>query len=266
MRINTRIDRFSYLPFYAQVREALREAIEHGDASPNEQLPSEVKLCSLFDVSRTVVRQALVGLEREGLLVRRKGRGTFVAQPKIGESMFKEPTGFFQDMASKGKTVVSQVLKQSVMPCSPRIAEKLQIDEGAQVIQIDRIRFVNDEPIVFVSTWLPYALCPGVARVDLTHKSLYDYLESRCGIVVARGRRIIRAVIASEHEAHLLSVAPGSPLISLESIGYLEDGTPVEHYQALHRGDRALFEVDLVRKQENAPLSSGPGAGNGTFH
>ena len=250
MRINTRIDRFSYLPLYAQVREALRVAIQHGDASPGEQLPSEVELCSLFDVSRTVVRQALIGLEHEGLLVRIKGRGTFIARPRIGESMFKEPTGFFADMASQGKAVVSQVLKQEVAPCSPGIARDLQLAEGAPLIQIDRIRLVNDEPLVYVSTWLPFALCPDAAVADFAHQSLYTFLECACGLVIARGRRIIRAVIAGEVESHLLSVAPGEPLISLDSISYLENGTPIEKYHALHRGDSSIFEVDLIRRRE----------------
>ena len=84
MKLETRIDRSSYIPFYAQVQDALKEYIEHGDATPGDQLPSEPDLCRLFDVSRTVIRQALRGLESEGLIIRHKGRGTFVAEPKLG--------------------------------------------------------------------------------------------------------------------------------------------------------------------------------------
>lgn len=255
MRIHTRIDPLSYIPYYAQVREALREAIEQGDSTPGEQLPSEIELCRLFDVSRTVVRQALIGLEHEGLLVRRKGRGTFIARPKIGENLFQEPTGFYQDMVGKGQTVVSQVLQQHVMPSSPKVALDLQIEAGAPVIHIDRVRFINNEPIVYVSTFLPHDLCPGAAEIDLTHQSLYAYLESAYGLVIARGRRIIKAVIASEYEALLLGIATGAPLIALDSVGYLEDGTPIEQYHALHRGDRSVFLVDLIRQREEIPQS-----------
>jgi len=245
--LNTRVDRYSYIPLYAQVRDALRDLIEHGSAQPGEQLPSEPELCRLFDVSRTVIRQALIGLEYEGLLVRRKGRGTYIAKPKIGESLFQELTGFFQDMARKGQTPTSNVLTQQVVPASAKVADALQLTPGTPVIHIDRVRMIDGEPIVHVATWLPHALFPRLVETDLTTRSLYAFLEEEYGIVIARGRRMITAVVAGEYEAQLLDIATGAPLIALDSISYLENGTPIEFYHALHRGDRSMFEVELVR-------------------
>lgn len=248
--LNTRIDRSSYVPLYAQVRDALREAVEHGSVQPDDQLPSEPELCRLFDVSRTVVRQALDGLEHEGLVVRRKGRGTFVAQPKIGESLFQELTGFFQDMARRGQIPVSRVLTQQVVAASARVADALKLPAGAPVIRIDRVRLIADEPLVYVTTYLPEALFPRLVETDLTHQSLYAFLEEEYGAVIARGRRVITAVVAGEYEAQLLEIAIGAPLIALDSTSYLADGTPMEHYHALHRGDRSMFEVELVRNSD----------------
>ncbi|MCB8984172.1 MAG: GntR family transcriptional regulator [Ardenticatenaceae bacterium] len=248
--MDNKIDRTSYIPFYAQVQDALKEYIEHGEVKPGEQLPSEPELCRMFDVSRTVIRQALRGLEYEGLIVREKGRGTFVAEPKIGESLFQELTGFYQDMASKGLAPVSKVLKQAVIPANAKIAAFLQLPPETPVIRIDRVRYVEGEPIVLVTTYLPHALCPALVEADLTDQSLYAYLEETYNLVIDRGRRILEAVVASEYEAALLEIPEGAPLISLDSISYLESGTPLEYYHALHRGDRSMFEVELIRTRE----------------
>ena len=253
VQLNTSIDRSSYVPLYAQVQEAIRDAIQHGAALPGDQLPSEPDLCQLFDVSRTVVRQALVSMEYEGLIVRRKGKGTFVARPKIGESLFQELTGFYQDMESKGERPISRVLQQQVAPANAKVAEALGLAIDSPVLVIDRLRSINNEPIVLVTTWLPYALCPGILTADLTSQSLYALLERDYGIVIARGKRMIQALAASEYEAGLLEMARGAPLIALESISYLADGTPVEYYKALHRGDRSMFEVELVRSGDKGP-------------
>ena len=107
--------------------------------------------------------------------------------------------------------------------------------------------FINDEPIQLVTTYLPYDMCPKLADVDLTNRSLYEYLEKECNIVITRGKRFIEAVIANESEAAILGIERGAPLLLLDSVSYSQDGQPIEYYHALHRGDRSRFEVELVR-------------------
>ena len=116
--LNPAVDRDSPIPYYIQVKKALQEHIDHGDRRPGDQLPGEPELCRMFDVSRTVIRQALRELEYEGLIVRQKGRGTFIAEPKIGESLVQQLTGFYQDMVQRGHTPVTQILKQQVVPAA----------------------------------------------------------------------------------------------------------------------------------------------------
>lgn len=253
--LHTQIDRDSYIPLYIQVMDALREFMESGSIHPGEQLPGEPELCRLFDVSRTVIRQALKELEYKGLIYRTKGRGTFVAEPKIRESLFQELTGFYQDMEAKGLAPVSQVLKQEVVPAQAKVAEFLHLVPDSPVVQIDRLRFVSDEPIVLVTTYLPEGLCPGLVQVDLRTQSLYAYLEKKYGIQIARGHRTLEAVPANEVEAELLQVKKGAPLILLNSVSYLADGTPIEYYQALHRADRSRFEVELIRMRQPGSLT-----------
>jgi len=241
------VDRNSYIPYYAQVKEALKELLESRLLAPKDQLPGEVELCQAFDVSRTVIRQALDELEYEGLIVREQGKGTFIAEPKISGGLVQKLTGWFQDMAAQGYDPVSKVLKQELVPANPKVATSLRVETGAPVIEITRLRFVQDEPIVLVTTYLPTPLCSQVLQADLSRQSLYAFLETQCGLVLARGHRTIEAALASEHEARLLQVRIGAPLIKLESVSYLADGTPLEYYSALHRGDRTRFEVELVR-------------------
>ena len=242
-----RVDHKSPLPYYVQVKEALREQILHGDWKVGDQLPGEGELCEVFEVSRTVIRQALKELVYEGLIVRQKGKGTFVAEPKISESLVQRLTGFHQDMVDRGYTPTSQVLTQQAARASPKVAAYLEIKAGSQVIEIERLRYVQGEPITLVTTYLPYTLCPKLLHEDLSQQSLYTILEEKCGLVITRGHRTLEAVPASEREAHLLQVEKGAPLIKLDSVSYLEDGTPLEYYLALHRGDRSRFEVELVR-------------------
>lgn len=254
MTLNTTINRHDFIPFYIQVQNALQEHIESGGWKPGDQLPGEPELCQMFNVSRTVIRQALKELEYNGLIIREKGKGTFVAEPKIGESLFQELTGFYQNMMERGHPPISQVLRQEVVPASPKIATLLKLEPGSSVLIIDRLRFVQGEPIVLVTTYLPYSLCPRLLHTDLTTQSLYEFLEKQCGLVIVRGRRTVEAVPANEYEAELLQVEKGSPLMMLNSISYLADGTPIEYYHALHRGDRARFEVELVRVREQGRM------------
>lgn len=244
------INHNSPIPYYAQVKDVLRERIERGEWKPGEQLPSEAELCRLFDVSRIVIRQALKEMSYEGLIVRRKGKGTFVAEPKILEGLVQELTGFHQDMTSRGHRPVTQVLKQEVVSATARVAAYLRVEQGTPLVQLDRLRFVNQEPIVLVTTYLPHALVPELLHEDMSSQSLYEFLERRLGLVIDRGRRTIGAVAAGEYEAQLLQIERGAPLILLDSVSYLSDGTPIEYYRALHRGDRSRFDVELMRVRE----------------
>jgi GntR family transcriptional regulator len=257
----TAVDRNSYIPYYAQVKEALKELLESQLLASGDQIPGEAELCQAFGVSRTVIRQALDELEYEGLIVREQGKGTFVAEPKISGGLAQRLTGWYQDMVAQGYSPVSKVLKQELVPANPKVAASLHVEVDAPVIEITRLRFVQGEPIVLVTTYLPAKLCSQVLQADLSSQSLYAFLESHCGLVLARGHRTLEAALASEHEARLLQVRIGAPLIRLESVSYLQDGTPLEYYSALHRGDRTRFEVELVRvegKGEVVELLRGP--------
>ena len=247
------MDRGIRVPLYVQLKDLLAEQIEIGSWRPGDRLPSEAELCGRFDVSRTVVRQALAELVHEHLVVRVQGKGSFVAQPRISEALVQRLTGFYEDMADRGLHPTSKVLRQEVVPASATLARHLQVETGSALIVIDRLRFIKGEPLVQVITYIPQRLCPQLQEIDLRYRSLYDVLGQEAGLVITRGRRWIEAVAANARQASLLDVERGAPLIRLESVSFLADGTPVEYYDAIHRSDRARFEVDLVRLDSGWP-------------
>jgi GntR family transcriptional regulator len=246
--LNTNIDRASPLPYYVQLKTALAEAIESGSWLPGDRIPSEPELCTMFGVSRTVVRQALKDMTYQGLVVREKGKGTFVAEPKISSgSLVHSLVGFYQDMAERGKAPVTRVLEQAIEPAGAKLATALGLEATTPVIKLVRLRFVQDEPIVLVTSYLPYDMCPELVNADLSEQSLYAFLKSAYGLSVASGRRRIESVAAGEAEARLLNIEEGAPLLKLDSVSYLQDGTPLEYFHGAFRGDRSRFEVEIDR-------------------
>lgn len=248
--MTTSIDFDSNIPYYIQLIDVLKGGIRQGVWQAGERLPGEHDLCERYGISRTVVRQALHELELEGLIIRRKGRGSFVAEPKISESLAQKLTGFHQDMTERGHRPVTQVLRLAVVPAAKEVADYLALEPGDPVIELERLRAVQGESIVLVTSYLPHALCPDLEQIDFTDRSLYETLETQYDLIIARGRRHIEAVPANAKEAELLDITEGAPLLMLDSVSYLADGTPIEYYHALHRGDRSRFDVELVRIRE----------------
>jgi GntR family transcriptional regulator len=248
--MNERINFESYIPYYIQLMAILREKVQLGIWVPGDQIPGEQELCGLYRISRTVVRQALRELELEGVVNRRKGKGTFISLPKISEGLVQKLTGFYQDMVERGLKPVTKVLHQNVTPANEKVARFLNCKPGEEVIDILRLRFINSEPIQLVTTYIPFVICPALATADLTNRSLYEFLETECGVFIAKGRRYIEAILANENEAELLGIERGAPLLMLDSISYSESGLAIEYYHALHRGDRSRFEVELLRLRE----------------
>ena len=234
------------IPYYYQLIQVLQSAIQEGTWPVHAAIPSEHELCRQYSISRTVVRQALRELETKGLLYRVKGKGTFVAPTKLQERFVQRSSGFFHEMTSKGFTVRSSVLEQRVVPAPSAVSEYLHLAEGAATIKVERLRFVEEDPIQLVTTYLPAELCPDVAEADLTSGSLYDLLKERYGLVVASGTRLLEAVAAQRPVSTLLGVKKGAPLFRMESVSYLPDGRPLEYYVAWHRGDRTKLEIQTV--------------------
>ena len=245
------IQRDTPVPYHYQLSELLRQEIESGNWKVGEQIPVEEDLCAHFSLSRTTVRKALDALVNLGLLHRAQGRGTFVAEPKMIEGLVNRPIGFFDDMAERGFQVVTQVLELHQIAPSPVVARELQLLPGATVIEMRRVRYILDLPVVVVSSYVPYELCPSLLEADLTHTGLYQFLREQGGYKTYRAKSFVEAVGADEMEAQLLWVEMGSPLLMIESTVYLDDGRPIDYYKSRHRGDR----MRLIMESEKLELT-----------
>ena len=245
------------IPYYYQLIQVLTEALQEGDWAEDTPLPSEHELCATYGVSRTVVRQALGELAAHGVIYRVKGKGTFVAPRKVEEHFVQRTDGLYHDMTSRGHTVTTRVLEQSVVLPSPYVRRCLQLGEDDRALKIDRVRSVDGTVLLFVQTYLPFSLCPALLEVDLTERSLYAALEELCGLTVASGTRTVEAVPARSSTAQLLGVNRGEALLKIESVSFLENGRPIEYYEAWHRGDRSKIEIEIATgAAENGRVSS----------
>lgn len=239
---------------YLQLKRRLLEDIAAQQLRPGDPLPGEHRLCSLFGVSRTVVRQALLELEQQGLVQRVKGKGTFVAQGKVPEGLAHTLGGLFDEVAARGGHVHSIVRRQEVTAADDLLAAELRIAPGSAVVVVERLRFVEAEPWSWTTTYLPYAHGVLILNEDLRNRSLYALLAEH-GIRGIRGVRSAEAVAATPEQAELLGVQAGKPLLELRSVSFDVNDRAVEHFVAYHRGDRSRFEFELTVH---------PGAGRST--
>jgi GntR family transcriptional regulator len=248
------IDRTSPLPFYHQLKQLILADIKDRGLAPGDRLRGDHELSARYDVSRTVVRQALSELETEGVLERVKGRGTYLAPRRTSERLVQSLTGLYEDVEARGSHLRSEVRRLEVVPADEQVASALRIAVGASVVVIERLRFVDDEPWALVIGQLPVDVAPGLPEEDLTHQSLYALLEQKYGVALRHGRRSVQASVASAEVAASLGIAEGDAVLVLRSTVYGDDERPVEMFVAYHRGDRSRFEVDLTRHADGSEL------------
>lgn len=240
------IDRETPIPFYFQLKKILSEEIDSGRWEPGTRLPSEPDICQHFDVSRTTVRQALAELEVEGAIRKEKGRGSFVADRRKSGWLLQSSLGFYDDAVRVGRTVTSRVLRNESGPLPQWAVDALRLPSGAEGATLERLRWVDGIPAMYVVTYLPAALAEAIEGADLGRGSLYRTLEERAGLTVVGGRRVVEAVVAHAELARLLDVERGAPLLFVESVSWGSDRRPFECYRAWHRSDRTKIEIQAV--------------------
>jgi GntR family transcriptional regulator len=233
------------IPKYYRVKSTILARIADGTWPPGSLLPTEPDLCQEFGVSRITVRKAISDLVHEGKVQTVQGKGTFAAKPKVGERFVQRAYGFYEDMTRRGLAVTTEVLRQEIIPADETVAQRLGLQYGEPVCVMLRRRSVEGERILISTSYLPETLCPGLVEEDLSRGSLFKLLRDRYGLVLGRGERTLEAVAADQWEARMLDLALASPLLRLDSTGYLADGRPFEYSQTLHRGDRARVDLEF---------------------
>lgn len=236
----------SDIPLYSQLVSIVKRNISAGTLAAGDLLPSEAELCKTFDISRSTVRQAIGELESEGLVVRKQGRGTFVAEPKVRRKT-EMVYSFTSEISSMGMTPSSTLIDFDVIDPTPDIVKVLELGgTETKVYRFTRIRNVNGEPLIIETSFYPQYIYPKLTRELLQTHSFYSLLYE-VGIIPANAVDSYEAVVMSRKEAELLGCKPGSSAFFVQRRTCTEAGMVYEFTQSLMRADRVKLDVFLQK-------------------
>ncbi|WP_199225953.1 MULTISPECIES: GntR family transcriptional regulator [Chromobacterium] len=233
------------LPLYQQVRDALARDIANRVWKPGEAIPTEAELVGRFHTSIGTIRKAVDQLVADEMVERRQGKGTFIKPANFQSSLLR----FFRfhDAAGNYRIPEAKILHREQLTPPPAIADSLQLSPGAQAIHLTRLRYLDREPLLAESIWLPATRFQALLAIPLPSFGdlLYPLYEDCCHQVVASAREILTAeAIASPH-AELLQLAPGTPAIVLERLAKAYDGSPLEWRSVRGRADKFRYQADI---------------------
>ena len=228
------------LPLYLQLTDQIRKDIENGIYKRGQKIPTELELCDLYKVSRITVRKALKELEKENLLVRERGKGTFIATVMLRRDIAHN-TSFTKICQATNQTPGAKTIKSVIEDATPEDMEALNLPEGSKVIVLERIRYANSVPVAIEFSRFPERFS-FLLDEDLNNASLISILSEQYGITFNNSSyKIIKLVYATYEQARYLSLSTGYPLISIASLSNDADGTPCHRSLQLIVGDK--FEL-----------------------
>ena len=232
-------------PLYHRIYMVLREGILDGRFPPDRAMPSEVELARQFSVSRITIRKAFERLEREGLILRQRGRGTFPKPPGGRQRVQADVRGLMENLLAMGMSTQVRVLELAYIPASAEVAADMGIPEGTVVQKAVRLRSVNGRPFSHAVTHVPEAIGRSFDAEDLVRTPLLRLFE-RAGIKVAAAYQRVTARAADPEVAPLLGVDVGAPLLCINRIVRDQDGRVIERIRALYLPELYEFELQLT--------------------
>jgi GntR family transcriptional regulator len=224
-----------------ETRERVLELVE--DLSVGDAIPSERQLGVDLGVSRLTVRAALDELVREGYLVRRRGAGTFVAEPKVQKGI--DITSFSDDMRAMGLSPGSRTLELRTIPAGARLGRILHVSPSEPVLTVKRLRLADGDPMAIELLHVRSSLVPGLTAEDLEQNSFYDLLLARWEISIVGGTQTVEPTVTNEEESAALGVPLHSPALLFERVTRSTDGDVVEYTSSTYRGDRYRLVTEI---------------------
>jgi len=247
-KFDLNVDSGSFTPYYQQVIDQVRALVKSAALREGEVFLSEGELAAELGISKMPVRQAFLKLRAEGLLVIEKGK-----RPVIGSSQlpwnFQLLRGFTEEMRRRGLKPSAKLLGLKRIVAEPDIAQALHIEPGAEVFALRRLRYLDQQPVALVTSYLPVALFPDLAEQDLEKSSLYALFEKVYRRKLNWAEEEIGATIATEEVARILDTSPGKPLLFVRETTFDLKRTAIEHSHSLLRADRYKATVISVRKR-----------------
>jgi len=224
-----------------ETRDRVLELIEA--LGIDEAIPSERQLTTDLGVSRLTVRAALDELVRDGYLVRRRGSGTFVSEPKIAQELTM--TSFTEDMQSRGMSPASRTLELKIVPAGAQLGRLLHVSPSEPVMVAKRLRLADHETMAIETLHVRESLVPDLTAADLQEHSFYELLRKRYVTTIAGGVQTIEPTVTDEEESEALGIPLHSPAFLFERVTRSESGEIVEFVHSIYRGDRYRLVTDL---------------------
>ena len=242
-------------PIYEQLIAYFRHMIQSGELKVGEKLITEGEICELLEISRTTVRQSMDKLVGDGLIVRQRGRGSFVADSKL-QRPINYLYNFTENMNKLGVTPSSIILKSSVDFVNDSVREKLSLPLSQdKVFHLTRLRCADQEPMLFEDTFIPYYFCDGIEKVDFSFTSLYQTLKQSYSLDLYHATETIEAIIISEAEAALLKCKPKIAGYKITRISHLISGYAFEYTTSITRADRCSYQLELYNDKDPSKSS-----------
>jgi GntR family transcriptional regulator len=244
-RSSFRVASPTFSPLYRQIKDFLTRSLEEGEWGPGDAIPSEGELAARFSVSQGTVRKAVDEMAAENLLVRRQGKGTFVATHDDPRSFYRF-LRLVPDDAS-ATHAVSEPFSCELKAATPEVAAVLRLPVGSEIVFVQRLLRFNGEPVVFDQIYLVAELFPGLVLEKLLggDRSLYSQFENDYGVRMINAEERLRAVGADAKSAELLGVNVGDPLLLVERTAYSYGNKPVEWRRGLYCTRQHYYRNDL---------------------
>jgi GntR family transcriptional regulator len=234
-------------PLYSRVETVLASEIADGDLKVGDQLPTEDNLIARFGVSRITIRRAIQNLVSRGLVEIRRGKGTFVAAPKITQEL-RELSGFVEDMHALGRKPTARVISKEIVTADANVASHLALTKGEHVVRIRRVRLADGIPLSFDETYLPLEIGKKIITNNLKVEPIFSLLERKYGVPLIEAEYKLDAVAAETEVAKALKVKIRSPIFRIERTSYSKGSRPVDYERLYYRGDLVQFVTRLVRR------------------
>jgi GntR family transcriptional regulator len=246
--INININKQSAVPYYHQVKEAVKALITNGEMKPGDMLTSEFALSEQLGISRLVVHRAYRELVTEGLLIRKRAKGTFIAPPINRSYTVVGPLfSMTENLARDGLELMNKVLLQEVIPANPESRTELKLPEGSKIIHLRTLRMAKDMPFAIEEMHFPYDRFPALANLKLENLSIYATLERLYGAHPQEALDVIMASSATHEEARLLGINKGAPVMRLKRVSTDCQGLLMEYTKVVFHADRYQFVARLQR-------------------
>jgi GntR family transcriptional regulator len=246
--MNIVFNKQSVVPYYHQIKEALKALIASGELKPGDMLPSEFGLSEQLGISRLVVHRAYRELVTEGLLIRKRAKGTFVAPPMKRSYTVTGPLfSMTENLSADALEPSNKILLQEVIPSSEEIRNELKLPVGAQVIHLRNLRLSKQLPLAIEEMYFSCDRFPALANLDLNNCSLYVTLDKLYDALPQEALDLITADSATGQEARLLGTNKGAPVMRLKRISTDRLGMPVEYSKVVFHADRYQFVARMQR-------------------